>query len=460
MPLEIQRGRSKWFYGRVGVNGRQLCRNLGVEIRGTPPASLLDLGDAAFERSRAKAQAVLEQLQADLKKRSTTEELVQAIHEIRTGGRIRSIPLSDCAKKWEELPRRRALNERYLKQAGSRIVAFVKFVGMGYPGVREMASVQSHIAREFMKTEQLRGIAPKTYNSLLILLRSIFHSLRRDAGIAENPFDGIPTLESEQIFRKPFSAEELGLIVTAAKADPFIYPAIIVGICTALRRGDCCTLRKDAVDLKAQFIKVKTSKTGEYVHIPIFPLLLDVLKSAFTDEEANDSPFVFPKLETQYQMNPDHITSRVRRVMRSAGFFDPDDADIRTEKMLSRGAVHRERATGLRKASIRDFHSFRVTWVTLALTAGVPIEIVKKVTGHRTTDIVMKHYFQPGREEFRRTLAAKLPALLSGATGPEPIDAEELRGRLEAMTPETWKAIRNGLLASLGVAEEPVELTP
>jgi hypothetical protein len=37
----------------------------------------------------------------------------------------------------------------------------------------------------------------------------------------ENPFDGIPTLEAEQIFRKPFSAEELGLIVAAAKADPF-----------------------------------------------------------------------------------------------------------------------------------------------------------------------------------------------------------------------------------------------
>jgi hypothetical protein len=246
MPLEIQKGRSRWFYGRVGVDGRQLCRNLGVEIKGTPPASLRDLGDAAFERSRAKAQAVLEHLQADLKKRSTSEELVQAIHEIRTGGRIRSASLSDCAKKWEELPRCRPLNERYLKQALSRIAAFVKFVGTDYPRVREMAGVQSHIAREFMKKEQQRGIAPKTYNSLLILMRSIFHALRRDAGMPENPFDGIPTLEADQIFRKPFSAEELGLIVAAAKADQFIYPAIIVGICTAIssngRRSPCGTL--------------------------------------------------------------------------------------------------------------------------------------------------------------------------------------------------------------------------
>jgi hypothetical protein len=48
---------------------------------------------------------------------------------------------------------------------------------------------------------------------------------------------------------------------------------------------------------------------------------------------------------------------------------------------------------------VRDFHSFRVTWVTLALTAGVPLELVQKVTGHKTTDIVLKHYFQPGLED-------------------------------------------------------------
>ncbi|HLP26894.1 MAG TPA: hypothetical protein VK477_14535, partial [Acidobacteriota bacterium] len=29
-------------------------------------------------------------------------------------------------------------------------------------------------------------------------------------------------------------------------------------------------------------------------------------------------------------------------------------------------------------------------------TAGVPLEIVQKLTGHRTTAIALKHYFQPG----------------------------------------------------------------
>ncbi len=77
------------------------------------------------------------------------------------------------------------------------------------------------------------------------------------------------------------------------------------------------------------------------------------------------------------------------------------------------GNLQLDREGGLRRASIRDFHSFRVTWVTLALTAGVPLELVQRVTGHKTTDIVLKHYFQPRREDFRKALHLAMPQLLT-----------------------------------------------
>src|SRR5882757_10219434 len=112
MALELQRGRSKWWYGRIEVNGRKIGKNLGVEVRGTIPPSLAELGDIAFERSRAKAQAALEKFQLDLKKRSTAEELVQTIHEIRTGARVSSIPLPEAGSRWKALPRRRPLAKR------------------------------------------------------------------------------------------------------------------------------------------------------------------------------------------------------------------------------------------------------------------------------------------------------------------------------------------------------------
>lgn len=446
MALELHPKRSKWWYARVVVDGRKLNKNLGVEWRGVPPLSLRGRGDEAFELSRAKAQAALERLQLDLKKRSTAEELVQTLHELRTGARIASIPLSDVDARWLALPRRRPLAEKYVTQAKSYLKRFVSFVNATAPRVRNMDQVQGVVARAFFKQEEDRGVSPKTYNNELIHLRSVFEALKRDAGLAENPFAGIPTRDGETFFRRPFSAEELGLIVQAAKRDPFIYPLIVTGMCTAMRRGDCCTLLRESVDLEGGFVTVKTSKTGETVLIPIFPLFRDVLAQALAKPSPRPPHYVFPELEAHYQINPDHLTDRVRRVMKAAGFFDVDEDATEDERQKCRGAVQAERKDGLRKASLRDFHSFRVTWVTLALTAGVPMEIVRKVTGHRTAEIVMKHYFQPGREEFRRTLAGKLPAVIGGPAEAKQPTLLEVIERIRAMRANNWKRIRAELL--------------
>jgi hypothetical protein len=140
------------------------------------------------------------------------------------------------------------------------------------------------------------------------------------------------------------------------------------------------------------------------------PMLRQVLLNA----EAHDSsPYMFPQQAAQYLKNPDRITEVAGRVLRKAGFTDSDEMPAGGHGQ-SRGPLHGPRQAGVRRASLRDFHSFRVTWVTLALVAGVPIEVVKKVTGHRTVEVVMKHYFRPGREEMRQTLNSRMPAVLTG----------------------------------------------
>ena len=62
------------------------------------------------------------------------------------------------------------------------------------------------------------------------------------------------------------------------------------------------------------------------------------------------------------------------------------------------------------------------------------------MTGHKTTDIVLKHYFQPGREDFRQTLQFAMPKLLTnGHKAPK----EEMRDILNEVKP---KALRERLL--------------
>ena len=111
------------------------------------------------------------------------------------------------------------------------------------------------------------------------------------------------------------------------------------------------------------------------------------------------------------------------------------------------------RADGLRRASVRDFHSLRVTWVTLALTAGVPLELVQRVTGHKTTDVVLKHYFRPGQEDFRLALEGAMPKLLTngreGGSDQASVisDQAKAKGEMREMLNEVKpKALRERLL--------------
>ena len=321
------------------------------------------------------------------------------------------------------------------------------------------------------------------------------------------------TKATETVNREPFTVNELKAILDACAGDDFIRPLIIAGMCTAMRRGDCCLLKWEDVDLAAGFVTVKTAKTGQMVDIPIFPLLREELEKLPGEPKG----YCFPQAAAMYRTNPDGITWRVKQVMARAleggaveavprpveevrakglGYIDHLGATSKAGAMravftaylggqtldqvmattgcsrrtvsnylneleretrcpilrgkrraLKTDGLQTERENGKRRASVRDFHSFRVTWITLALAAGVPLELVQRVTGHRTVEVVMKHYFRPGREDFGQALMAAMPRMLSD--GRQKSAKEEMRGILEAMSPESCLRDRARLLALL-----------
>jgi integrase len=517
MPLEFRkqrdgRLRNVWF-GRFEINGERFCYNLGIKISGTPPKSLslLDEGDVIFERSRSSAQAKLDGIVEEARTKQGSARLVEKLYEIKTGEIIRSVLLSNLPEEWGKIARKRKPDDRYASQCKSTLKRFAEFVHQANMKAVEIAQVTRSLARSFMEAEANRGVTAKTWNDTLKLLRATFKYLLPAGGI--NPFAGMPTKETETVFRQPFSPAELAAISEAARMDEFIRPIIIVGICSAMRRGDCCLLDWKDVDLAKRFITVKTSKTGQTVSIPIFPMLYDELSKRRTNSPQSEG-YVFPEQAQMYLENPDGITWRVKKILavalgeatdngetKALSEVSETEARKRGEEFINklpegekrarmalvfklyiegknieavmaeakvskgsvsgylneiqlaigcqivRGASHNgpkatdnglqvERKEGLRRASVRDFHSFRVTWVTLALTAGVPLELVQKVTGHKTTDIVLKHYFQPGQEAFRQALQTAMPKLLTnGQKSPK----DEMREILAAMTVKTWK---------------------
>lgn len=555
MPLEFRRQRDgrirdTWF-GAFEVDGKRYAVNLDVKIAGTPPASLSlkEEGDMVYERSRVAALAKLEHLAEEAHKKNGAARLVEKLYEIKTGETLRSVKLTELAEDWAAIPRKRKSSARYRAQSQVTLRRFAGFVARENPKATEVAHVTQTLAQAFMAAEANRGVTARTWNDTLSLLRTTFKALL-PAGVV-NPFLAVPMRETDTVFRKAFSPEELAAIAATARDDEFIRPLLVTGMCTAMRRGDCCLLQWKDVDLERRFITVKTAKTRQTVSIPIFPMLEEELKrKAESGKQKTElTGYVFPEQAKMYLANPDGITWRVKKILavalgdpektesgelkaeselpvvsadearrrgeeyigtRPAGekrermatvfkvYMDgkslkqvvaacgvsqasvseylkeiekaigcrivrgrPDGRSLAARLKAQPGLLMEEREGGTRRASVRDFHSFRVTWVTLALTAGVPLELVQKVTGHKTTDIVLKHYFQPGREAFRQALQSAMPKLLMNG-GPE---GQKLKGEgqraeggkrdavmreiIERVTPKTWKRDKTRLLELL-----------
>ena len=488
MACLVLRNSSDWWYGRYRIDGKEYVKNLHIKVRGSRPDTLSGTGSPQFENSRGQAEHALEALLTNVNSGKSNEELAQAVYEARTGGRrVKTYRIDDLAQLWVNIPRPRPPSEKHKQLCLSWLNAFTAYSKEHFPSVKKIDHLSPQQAKVYLDHQKERGIAAKTYNDILWVLKTVFKRAGSDV------FEEFKAVPMETVNRKPYSPDELKAIFEAAESDEFVRPIIITAACTAMRRGDCCQLKWDSVDLAEGFITVKTSKTGATVDIPLFPMLFNEISA----RQNNRSEYVFPEQAQQYQNNPGMLTDRLRKVLARAGFRDHDTKTIRAidnfdpailkskvkahirtlrnerkrDRMKrlfdeyasglrmckaaekagisqstasvylnelesatrtafirgkprtnseylqpKRGNVHEERKTGLLRASIRDFHSFRTTWITIALSGGIPFELVQKVTGHATADVVMKHYFKPQRAQLKTAMQKALPGLLTSTS--------------------------------------------
>lgn len=54
------------------------------------------------------------------------------------------------------------------------------------------------------------------------------------------------------------------------------------------------------------------------------------------------------------------------------------------------------------------WHSLKTTFITEALNAGVPIEMLRKIVGNNAVDVVRAHYYQPDKAALTAELTRAL----------------------------------------------------
>ncbi|MBC8347560.1 MAG: tyrosine-type recombinase/integrase [Verrucomicrobia bacterium] len=536
MALELK-PTSGWWYGRFVIEKKIRRFNLGIRVDGVRPKSLRDdplVWDNRFRKSRQKALVAHDRLLEELQAKRNAEELAQRVLEIKSGFRVKSVKLKELPRKWVELPRKRPASTEYLKQGKKRLKNFVSFLKDKYNHLTDLGDVSAQHVDEYMATQDARGISARTWNIIFGHLKGLFKRFEPMSDAYQNYFRVIPTKAEDTIHRGVFSEEDLKVILKNGKCDPPIRSLIVVACCTGLRRGDCASLKWTNVDLESGFIRTKTTKTNEYVDIPILPLLRSELENVSKRKQKN-GVFVFPAAAEIYQKSPSQLNTRLRSILEQSGFMETKQFEkamgaakkakktfkplpfsrlkaaaleainklsaqkkkkvkmketleayldghslkqvaklkklsqstvslylntieqqikapiirvknVEPPKELRGGLYADSDSQRLHRGSARGWHSFRTTFVTQALASGMPIEILRQITGHQTVEVVLKHYFRPGREELRRSFAEAMPSLMNEGKKSK---YARIRGMLLSMSSKSWRQDKEQILEIL-----------
>jgi integrase len=383
---------SEFYHYRFMVNGKNhngVCKGCTTEA------------DAKKFEKDIKVEVL------QLSKQKTVTALVENYRDILTGGT--PILLDDAYELSMNKTRKRQPSESLKNAKRVYWLDFVSFMHNKYPDVSKLASVQKTHAEAYINHLRTKGrfnreitfkskkktcayqskekLSPRTCNVYQHTLTEVFNKLRSDSGLINNPFDDIEKQDNEYESREAFSEKELVLI--RDNGNDFIRALFFIGITTALREGDICSLLWSEVDLKNKLITRKMKKTRRFVEIPItMPLLI------FLEEQKNktaESEYVLPEHAAIYKSNPSGISARVKKFLEGLGIT------------TTRKVEGRDRAV-----SIKDVHSLRHSFCYYAGLSGIPLMVVQSIVGHMTPEMT-KHYQAHATREDKRKKMLLMP---------------------------------------------------
>ena len=210
------------------------------------------------------------------------------------------------------------------------------------------------------------GLAVRTVNHTVKLLRGIYIEAVEQGHLGRNPFAGVDRLREETASarRLPFTNEDVATLIETAEGD--WKGLVILGATTGLRLMDATRLSWRDLDLDAGLIRTKTAKTGARLTLPMHRTFSKWLAKQPRGIAA--AP-VFPTLANKSGAGKSGLSMAFRRLMERAKI---SAGVARQAKVKSRG----------RTTSQKSFHSLRHFAATQLASNGVRADIARAITGH------------------------------------------------------------------------------
>ena len=320
--------RSHWYAYYSDHNQKQEIR-LDERIAGTPPSSLSvkDRGDAAFERSRDRAQAKLDEILASLRQKGASEAIMERLIESKTGIKPTYHRLDQLAALWNGIGRAKELSDG--RKAANTFVAneFAAFCKKTY-----LYEVTEADAERYFRW--INGkLAWSTVLSHMSFLSGAFTRFLPTG--SHNPFKSIMkrngTKEAATIHHEPLTDDELRKVYAAARDDEFLYPLVVCAACTGARLKDICNLQWINIDFRDGIVSFNAAKTGSRCEVPLFPEFRKICEERWEKREPGEI-YVFPEAANMYKYNRSGLVKRGKMLFAKALFFNgPETQEDVTE---------------------------------------------------------------------------------------------------------------------------------
>jgi integrase len=274
---------------------------------------------------------------------------------------------------------------------------FLVFLGPTRAG-GSLVDISKRDIEKFRNELVQNGLARRTVNRDVTVLRMIFKEARIDGCIFENPAEGVRAIKGEtSSTRRPFTLEEIQRVL--AIADPEWQSLIKLGLYTGQRLGDLALLRWENVDLVAGRMRLFTRKTRQEIKLPIAGPLQDHLLAVPNSD--NPKTPLHPRACRLVESQNGRVVSLSNQfidLLAEAGLRPP-----KTHERMYQGR------SGPRNLSRLSFHSLRHTAVNLLKNSGVPHAIAQALVGHES-EAVSQNYTHVGDESLAQALQ-KFPTL-------------------------------------------------
>jgi integrase len=456
MGYLYKRGGAYWLeYRPGGERIRQALRDSSGEpitTKDEAEAERLRIVAPFMAKDKVEAQRqILSRLQA------ASEELGAAANAATNDIRIADawtayIALPPVTSRKAQPGKRPDTGEATLEVYRQQWERFAKWMAATHTDAAGLGDIGEDIANEYITRLDTSGISANTRNKHVDTLARIVCVLSDRAKVTSNPFAGRRRGQKPHT-RNELTTEELRKLIDGTTGELRLLLAL--GTYTGMRRGDCCTLLWDEVDLKRGHIIRVPNKTarrhGDPVTIPLFTDLAAMLAKA---KKSAAGDYVLPGMADLYNNRRDTLTANLQRHFLNCGIDvhrkgtgkrikrDKKGTPLRHEKS---GNVITE-ATGKRAIVAIGFHSLRHSFVSLCREANAPLSVVESIVGH-SNPAMTRHYTHTSEAEALKAVAA-LPSITGkGKAKPqrEPLP-DWARGLLEKQSAMNWKKIRDEVL--------------